>query len=831
MAGPKWEAELDSENMEESLRSLIALLGAAADELGGTSKELDNTEKKLDETSTTSTKLKARLDDLKNQSINGLKIAAGGLVGSLGAIGVQMVGLAKITGELSAAGTEQDLVFNRLSASVNNASSNAAEAREQWTRLQGVIGEQTALTDFGDEEISDGLSLYIDKTNDLTVSSEELSTILGIAAQRQKSVSDAAEIMAKARSGDVEALKELTPLTKDQAATLAKEKDETLRAEKAIAILSKQYAGLANTTGTARGSIKELDDAKGDLVQQGGRLVNQLGLVQAFLDPVTGKSRELEQALADNSVMIQGVAIDIAEGLVTGLEVGTEALYFTVDGAFALAAGMEAIGEGGRIALSVTEIVGRGLLSFGTDVLGAVLEQIGEYADTAEEVARRIGADDLADQIAGAATAVDGFKKKVDEVNSSNMAGIREELDNIEDAGDNIVESMETYRERSEQARQVANQLHEITGGMRDGLAQARANIKPLSDGFNEAAGNAGKLKDAVDDLPSGEGGPSAKEIEQQKARLEIERDLIEAKRAGNEQEEIRLQWVLASFDAHVARKDAANAELADLEEGTALLAADFERRQQIAAMEERIAKERLETEERIAKLREEQRKERVAAAEAERDAIVEAAAIFGGSVSGIDGDLGRITEALGGMTEGIAAAAAEYDVMRSKGMGANDALAASGAIAAGAIGDAAASQIEDTGKAATIRGAFAAAEAGFYFATGNVPMGIATSGAAAGFFLTAALAGQGGGAKGGSAGGATGGANSAERGTLDAEREREKLAKTITDGFKGAGQGGATTNQFVFEGNTFLSNNPEIARQLTDEMLRDLESRGIYLK
>ena len=434
MAGPKWTAELDAEDMEQALVNLIALLGSAADELGGMGDELEETDGKLEETAKGSDKLKAKVSELKGQAINGLKIAAAGLTGTLGALGGAVVGVVKVTGDLSTAGSEQQVVFDRLSASVIGVTSDVSSARAEFARLQGLIGEQAGLTDFGDEEISDALTEYIDKTGTAAVSTEELSTILGIATQRQKSTTEAANILAKARSGDVEALKELTPLTKDQAATLAKEKDETLRAEKAIAILSKQYAGLANTTGTARGSIKELDDAKGDLVQQAGRLVNELGIVQAFLDPVTNASRELEQALSDNSVEIQNVAITIAEGLLTGLEVGTEALYFTVDGALALAAGMEAIGEGGRIAISIVEIVGRGLMSFGTDVLGAVLEQIGEFSDTAEDIARRIGADDLADQIAGAGSAVDGFKARVDEVNDANMAGIREELDNIEDA-------------------------------------------------------------------------------------------------------------------------------------------------------------------------------------------------------------------------------------------------------------------------------------------------------------------------------------------------------------------------------------------------------------
>lgn len=820
----------------EALEAQIEKLAKSIDNLGG---DLDKTDEQFDETGKSASKLDSTFNALRSGGIKGVQLGIQGITAvGLGAIGV-LGGLTKGALDFSEAGSDQEKVFNRLSSSINGVVSDASEAEKTFLLLQERIAEQTADTDFGDEEISDALSTYIDVAGDAVVTTDRLSTILGVMEQKQKGAEDAAKLVAKAHRGDVDALAELTPVTKEQIAALNGIKDAQERGAKASEILEARYKGQASTLGTARASIKEASDATGDLQQMVGRLLNQSGLLPAIIDPGVGALRDMEGWLAANSVRAQELAISAGNILAAGLEVGIEAAIFGYKAYKDLELGLSFAAAGLKVIPDLAEIVGRSLLVLGADVIGAVLEKLSDFGESAADIARAVGADGIANALDEATASADSFSSKVDGFATEQLKGIADETRQIDttvkELNDDVGDWVEGYRD----AEKAGDKARAVTDAMRDGLAKASANIKPLTSGYEKsAAASADTAKSLAEQnkLLKEQKGLTDEEFFLSAQRLDLEYDILQARQRGDEQGAIELEHelaVLAVEEAKLAQKEEG---LRAQVERNGLLEAQLAKEEALKALEDEAEKERLEKikerNDELKKQQEDRKKKLEEEAEEWRtlgDDIGAAISQLGGT----DSEIARITAALGGMSDALVTAAGDYQYMVASGTKAQDALASSAGTATGAIGDAVASQIDDTGKASLVRAGFAAAEVALHLASGNVASaGLAGIGLV-GHTATAALAGKSGGASASGGGGGAGrGAapTSVARGEFDPERLAEIQGRTFAEAIGQQGQGGGQTIVFDLSNNTNLMDSPSMERMLTDVVRNGLSAQGIDL-
>ena len=245
------------------------------------------------------------------------------------AVGAGLASVAALSAAVAAAslhaseqGTDQERRNDRLSASIKSLGLELEEQEAAWASLQAQIAKNSQVdTDFGDEDASDQLAMLIDRTGNLATAQRELATVQGIMVAGNKGQEEAINIVANAYKGNISALAELTPMTAEQVATLQKIRDPTARGAAALEILNTQYAGLAVTTGTAGAAVKDVNDAKGDLIQKIGQLINASGALQAIIVPITELLRENENELQENSRAAQLFALDIRKveggGMVT----------------------------------------------------------------------------------------------------------------------------------------------------------------------------------------------------------------------------------------------------------------------------------------------------------------------------------------------------------------------------------------------------------------------------------------------------------------------------------------------------------------------------------
>lgn len=139
---------------------------------------------------------------------------------------------------------------------------------------------------------------------------------------------------------------------------------------------------------------------------------------------------------------------------------------------------------------------------------------------------------------------------------------------------------------------------------------------------------------------------------------------------------------------------------------------------------------------------------------------------------------------------------------------------------------------VEDKRTQAGIEALINAAAAAASYATGNIPAGIGYTAAAVTYGAAAAFGGGSApsvptGAS-GSSGGSSGGASSL--GMIDLDRERSLNAEAIAEAMRSEGRGGATQITVVMQGNTVLSESPEIADEITRYLKRSMENEGFLI-
>lgn len=502
-----------------------------------------------------------------------------------GAAGAALTGTAVAALKVSEAGTEQEKVNQRLSNSLLAISKDAAEAEQRFGDLQGLIGEQALATDFGDEEIADTLAKLIATTGDYKAAQEDLSTVLGVVEQRGKSAEEVTNQLAKARKGDLEALKELTPLTSEQIKTLQKETDAAKRGAAAMEILRSQYKGAAETAGTAGNAVKNNTDAQGDYVQMLGMVFNASGAVQALLGPITQGIRGQEAAVKDNNVELQAMVLTIAEGVVGALEVTTEMLIFGYKAWKDLQLGVSFAATGLKAIPPLVEIVGRSLLVLGADVLGFVLEKLGNFSEQAEEIARAVGADGIADALGQASQVAKEFDKDLDALAKGQLKGIAEEVKEVDTAVKDLNSDVGDWIQGYKDAESAGDKVRAVTDNMRSELAKANSNVKDIGDGFKAANVPAGDLASNVDKIAATTGEMGAKELALRMRLAKLQGDILRAKDDEAGGRVINLELEQATVQAELDKLGAKNQALGQLEQENALLEARLQHEASISTL------------------------------------------------------------------------------------------------------------------------------------------------------------------------------------------------------------------------------------------------------
>lgn len=550
------------------------------------------------------------------------------------------------------------------------------------------FAETQQATIYGDEAQARALTELLRVTSDVASAYDVLTISIDAAAHSGKSLEEATQALAKAQQGDISALSSLGILRQDEINSLNRLTDANKRTEIAMGLVAERTKGAAESADPLLQSVSQLENDFLDLQQSLGETLIALG-------SITGRFVEFITASSEGTFSIRNIA--------SAFSGFADALYETADGVAYL---WDKWFTGGEKANQAAR-----------DAHKKMVDQIRK-----EEAA-------LMDDIMQPKRLTGGLS----EITIALLEQAGEELEKIDK------EERERQKKRAaERAQRKAEER--LASEQRQELLQKEIEILYAGDDLERIRMQRDREILAIRQQKL----PAAEEelrisLEQQKAEKEIGRLTADRQRDLQQRNEL----ALAGLNVLMAQDDLQRAALVRERELIALSQRDLTDEEQ--RLENLRIQQAYEDElQRIEKVRIDERKTaereahdaRMKQLDEEMARQRELFSVVQYGLSGLGGqDLGNLVGSLGSMAE-------QMERMAAAGASSGEAFSAGLGLASKAVGGFADSVIEDTEKAAFIKGLFEAASAAAAYAALNIPMGIAHTAAAASFFAVAGGAG-----------------------------------------------------------------------------------------
>lgn len=170
---------------------------------------------------------------------------------------------------------------------LTNALRNAGAGQREFAQAQRLAIEMRNQFGITEMESVNALRQLVDASGDASKAMTDYRLAVDIASQENMSLEQATSLLAKARNGEVEELKNLRGLNKDQAQQLGQVEDATERASIAVQFLTESYdgaaeanAGLEDKSKALKAQFETLQTATGQLLVEIGE--GGVGLVGAI---------------------------------------------------------------------------------------------------------------------------------------------------------------------------------------------------------------------------------------------------------------------------------------------------------------------------------------------------------------------------------------------------------------------------------------------------------------------------------------------------------------------------------------------------------------------
>lgn len=524
----KWEAEVI-----DKASKVLDKIGKASEEAA---KRLDGVEESADKVSTSTTKGAASTGRMAGALSIGTA-AAGVFAVGITAAAAAVAGLTALGIRLTDAFREQEGVERQLILSLEGTGQATEQIKQGYADLISVANQLAITTRSGDEANIKALATIQAATREV-LSREQaeraLSTALGLSANQNKSVEEAAKLYGSALKGEIEPLKAVLDLNKDQIAQLGRLKDGTERSALAVQLLEERYKGLGEETQTFFSAQKNLMDAIGDTEQAFGRVIAESGAFTPVIELATEALWGLQGAADDNS---EAWGKWLREGVVKAFEVTLKFLNLLQEGSPILAGVITYIStmaQAWRVHLNVITIVGQAISGLVAKILGGIIGIFEPVRGIAAELAGFIN-EDLGKAFENAKGYIDDAGKALEDFGDARFDGINTDIDDIADSIGNIVNGIKDLPDLD---GQISTQLQGVIANI-SSKTEALRNVQKNIKAIDNASGGRGR---ATADNASGTASAAKAQAEDLRFRNALARVDIMLAQNANDLIELRLQ-------------------------------------------------------------------------------------------------------------------------------------------------------------------------------------------------------------------------------------------------------------------------------------------------
>lgn len=454
---------------DDAATDALAKAAEEAEKLANATKkageEGDEAGKKTDRWATVLTGLSSAVDLAKT----GLDIFVAGISAAGGAIG----------GAIDAY-REAEQSNRLLSEALARTGLQGEALATAFNDLSAAADNFAARTGFSDEQIGAGLTKFIQLTGQAKVTTDDLSTILGLATRQQIEAADAADLYAKALKGDIGPLIDLIGITKDQETAIDSLKTSEEKAAVAKKLLQDAYKGAAEGANANFLAMTQLQNAATDLQQGIGEVIVESGAFQVVLQPLTKLLTLATGAVTANKVTLQGWILDGLDAAIETVQDLSGVVARNADFIAGLVTAVRLAAGAFRIFVNVVEAVNKIVVGFVAGALTGVVEGLSQLIRLASIAAEELD-EDLAMGLRGAAEAAGEVSEK--------LAGLS--LASLESAGADIGDIGQAFTDMGaaiDDTLPMSNKIAGVFGSIGEQAAASRLQVKGLREELGKAA-------------------------------------------------------------------------------------------------------------------------------------------------------------------------------------------------------------------------------------------------------------------------------------------------------------------------------------------------------
>lgn len=703
------EVEDNTQDATDGLERLEKALKDLGDRLDKTTEQGKKNE--------TQTRKASRASRLQQAATKALTASTKVLTGVVGSSVVALGSLVAIGAKATQAYKPQAEALRALSDAIETNGALGKDLTEVYREQLGVIDQLAVATNFGDDQLQNSLATYQNIRGEVlsaTQAQRTLSIITGAAVKENKSLEEATKAVAKARQGDVGALRELTGINERQAKSLSSIKNEADRAAAATQILEDKYKGAAEQLDPFYRESKNAQDALGDLTEQIGATITTSGFFAPIFEFITATLTTVRETIKENEGAIQewmGRALEPLIGVLENLDPVIRVLSPLIT---AVIVAVKSAVPVMQILWGTIKTIYSAIQSLVLLILEGLLGAFEQLATAGVKAARFIGDEGMARSLQGLANSAKDYKDNAAKLLNASLQETQGHALGVGKSFDKVIDETAQFVVINDKVEKSLKRVSKAAAGTAKKMRETQETIKRGNREGVEVEGltGRGRGRSARDRAAGGDREAARKRAEEARKRREEEnkrRAIAQAQLAILKEEDARRRALL---ELQKAKLEIAQSDLLIEERRVALLEAEQTYRQTIRDLEVEAADQRA----------------------AQLAQATDVLAQFN-----MGGPLGALSQ----LGQGIDDIVAKYDAMAAAGASGSDALGAAMSSGFSLLSQTLGSAEEETGDFAALQAALQAAQGVMFGIMGNpVAAGAAFANSVA-FGAVAAQAGE----------------------------------------------------------------------------------------
>lgn len=297
----------------------------------------------------------------------------------------------------------------QVDAALRRTAKDTDEAARMKARLMSVSARLATQTGVEVTQVQIATARYVAMGKSVDEAGRLASLAMDISARKGIEFADAAQKVAEVTRSNTGSFAELADATKGEEEALDAMTSKTAKSERMLKLLEERFGGAKSEIQGTQVAVNNLTNAKAGLVAEIGKLIDESGVVDLVLRPVTDVLGQMALEVKNNKKQYLDLALVMADKVVGAGEFIAKSLVVVVTAARTLGVGLEMLAVTSKIAWNnILQSVGTVQLAL-KELFVSMLSGFDTALEKMESLASSLGQDTLASGLRDARGALQGL--------------------------------------------------------------------------------------------------------------------------------------------------------------------------------------------------------------------------------------------------------------------------------------------------------------------------------------------------------------------------------------------------------------------------------------